>query len=89
MIPVLEAETRQHIEAVEDLILAEVNVKGVEYIDDTSGVLVKKVKPNFRTLGKKFGPKVKLIAADRSVNWGQEEIATDRKRRHLQPRPGR
>lgn len=75
MIPVLEAETRSYIEAVQDLIMAEVNVKGVEYIDDTSGILVKKVKPNFRTIGKKFGPKVKLIAA--AVNqWGQDEIAS-------------
>ena len=74
MIPVLEAETRTYIEAVQDLIMAEVNVKAVEYIDDASGVLVKKVKPNFRTLGKKFGPKVKLIAGQ--VNqWGQDEIA--------------
>ena len=74
MIPVLEAQTRHHIEAVEDLIMAEVNVKAVEYIDDTSGVLVKKVKPNFRTLGKKFGPKVKLIAGQVG-QWGQDEIA--------------
>ncbi len=74
MIPVLDAQTREYVEAVEDLILSEVNVKAVEYIDDTSGVLVKKVKPNFRSLGKKFGPKMKLITGQ--VNqWGQEEIA--------------
>lgn len=74
MIPVLDAQTREYVEAVEDLILSEVNVKAVEYIDDTSGILVKKVKPNFRTLGKKFGPKMKLITGQ--INqWGQEEIA--------------
>lgn len=74
MIPVLDAQTRHYVEAVEDLILSEVNVKAVEYIDDTSGILVKKVKPNFRTLGKKFGPKMKLITGQ--INqWGQEEIA--------------
>lgn len=74
MIPVLDAQTREYVEAVEDLILSEVNVKTVEYIDDTSGVLVKKVKPNFRSLGKKFGPKMKLITGQ--INqWGQEEIA--------------
>lgn len=75
MIPVLDAQTREYVEAVEDLILSEVNVKAVEYIDDTSGILVKKVKPNFRSLGKKFGPKMKLITGQ--INqWGQDEIAT-------------
>ena len=74
MIPVLDPQTRHYIEAVEDLVISEVNVKGVEYIDDTSGVLVKKVKPNFRTLGKKFGPKVKLVVAA-IKSWGQDEIA--------------
>ena len=74
MIPVLDEQTRHYVEAVEDLIKTEVNVKAVEFLDDTSGVLVKKVKPNFRTIGKKFGPKVKFVAA--AVNgWGQEEIA--------------
>ncbi len=74
MVPVLDATTRHHIEAVEDLIMSEVNVKKVEYIDDTSGVLVKKIKPNFRNLGQKFGPKVKFIAGQ--VNqWGADEIS--------------
>ncbi|GAB5525252.1 MAG: isoleucine--tRNA ligase [Roseivirga sp.] len=74
MIPVLDAQAREDVEAVESLILSEVNVKAVEYIDDTSGVLVKKVKPNFRSLGKKFGPKMKLITGQ--INqWGQDEIA--------------
>jgi len=74
MIPVLDEQTRHYVEAVEDLIKTEVNVKSVEFLDDTSGVLVKKVKPNFRTIGKKFGPKVKFVAA--AVNsWGQDEIA--------------
>ena len=74
MVPVLDKKTRAHIEAVEDLIKTEVNIKTVEYIDDASGVLVKKVKPNFRSLGQKFGPKVKLIAGA-VAQWGQEEIA--------------
>ena len=74
LVPILNAETRSHIEAVEDLILSEVNVKAVEYIDDASGVLVKNVKPNFRKLGKQFGPKMKQVSA--IINqWGQEEIA--------------
>lgn len=63
MIPVLQPELRQQLTAVEDLIKTEVNVKAVEYIDDTSGVLVKKIKPNFKELGKRFGPKLKVAAA--------------------------
>ncbi len=75
MIPVLDEVTRHHVEAVADLIMSEVNVKNVEFLDDTSGVLVKKVKPNFRALGQKFGPKMKLISG--AINqWGQEDIAT-------------
>ncbi|OEK06883.1 isoleucine--tRNA ligase [Roseivirga misakiensis] len=74
MIPVLDDSTRHHVEAVADLIKSEVNIKTVEFLDDTSGILVKKIKPNFRALGQKFGPKVKFIAG--AVNqWGQEEIA--------------
>lgn len=75
MVPVLDKTTRHHIEAVEDLIKHEVNIKTIEYIDDASGVLVKKIKPNFRSLGQKFGPKVKLIVAQVS-KWGKEEIAS-------------
>jgi isoleucyl-tRNA synthetase len=75
LVPVLNDHIKQQIEAVEDLILSEVNVKSVEYIDDASGVLVKSVKPNFRKLGQHFGPKMKSVSA--IINgWGQEEIAT-------------
>ncbi|MHA6248605.1 isoleucine--tRNA ligase [Pontibacter sp. CAU 1760] len=63
LIPVLNEHTKQQIQAVEDLIMSEVNVKAVEYIDDTSGILVKKIKPNFKKLGQVFGPKMKLVAA--------------------------
>ncbi len=63
LIPVLNASTQQHIAAVEDLILSEVNVKAIEYIDDTSGILVKSIKPNFRRLGQQHGPIMKDIAA--------------------------
>ena len=74
MIPVLDEVTRHHVEAVADLIMSEVNVKTVEFLDDASGVLVKKVKANFRSLGQKFGPKMKLIST--AINqWGQEDIA--------------
>ncbi len=75
LVPVLNEKTKEQIQAVEDLILSEVNVKAIEYIDDASGVLVKNVKPNFRKLGQHFGPKMKLVA--NIINeWGQDEIAT-------------
>ncbi len=62
MIPVLDARQKEEIEAVSDLIMAEVNVKEVELLDDASGVLVKQVKPNFKTLGPRFGKEMGLIA---------------------------
>ena len=74
LIPVLNQETKEQIQAVEDLILSEVNIKAIEYIDDTSGVLVKKVKPNFPKLGKQYGPKMKEIS-QAVAKWGQQEIA--------------
>lgn len=74
LVPVLNKKTREQIEAVEDLIISEVNVKSIEYIDDASGVLVKNIKPNFRKLGQHFGPKMKAVT--QIINqWGQEEIA--------------
>ena len=63
LVPVLSENTKQQLASVEDLIKAEVNVKAVELLDDTSGVLNKKVKPNFKALGPKFGPNMKTVAA--------------------------
>ncbi len=63
LIPVLDKAFEKHVKAVEDLILSEINVKHIEYMDDASGVLVKKIKPNFRSLGKLYGPKMKDISA--------------------------
>ncbi|MBD0256920.1 MAG: isoleucine--tRNA ligase [Cytophagales bacterium] len=63
LIPVLNQAEKRKIEKVEALILSEVNIKKVEYIDDTSGLLVKKIKPNFKKLGKQFGPRMKDVAA--------------------------
>ena len=62
LLPVLDDAYAQRIRSVEEIILSEVNVKTIEYIDDTSGLLVKKVKPNFAKLGKKHGKKVKEVA---------------------------
>jgi isoleucyl-tRNA synthetase len=62
MVPVPDKDFRDKFEAVKDLILAEVNVKNVEYIDDTSSVLVKKIKPNFKALGPRYGKLMKEIS---------------------------
>ena len=62
MIPVLNDNERKEIEAVADLIKSEVNVKEIELLDDASGILVKKIKPNFKALGPRFGKDMKLIA---------------------------
>lgn len=63
LVPVLNDRTREQVGKVEDLICAEVNVKHVEFLDDTSGVLVKSVKPNFKRLGQQYGPKLKVVGA--------------------------
>jgi isoleucyl-tRNA synthetase len=62
MVPVTEKSFRDKFESVKDLILAEVNVRDVEYIDDTSAILVKKVKPDFKTLGPRYGKMMKDIS---------------------------
>ena len=72
MIPVLDEEERKQVEAVSALIAAEVNVKEVEILDDTSSILVKEIKPNFKTLGPRFGKDMKLVAqAIQNFNEGQ------------------
>jgi len=63
MIPVLDEKFKQQIQAVEKLILSEVNVKTIEYITEDNGVLVKKIKPNFKALGPRYGKLMKQIAA--------------------------
>ncbi len=64
MIPILDENQRAEIEAVSDLIKAEVNVKVIELLDDASGVLVKQIKPNFKALGPRFGKDMGLIAKE-------------------------
>lgn len=63
LLPVLDEKFAQRVKTVEAIIKAEVNVKEIQYIDDTSGLLVKKVKPNFAKLGKQYGPKMKEVSA--------------------------
>ncbi|NND33851.1 MAG: isoleucine--tRNA ligase [Saprospiraceae bacterium] len=59
LLPILDTSFKKQIEGVKDLILSEVNIKDIEYITDTSGLIKKKVKPNFKTLGKRLGPLMK------------------------------
>lgn len=74
MIPVLNKETEGHVKAVEELILTEVNVKAIEFIDDTSGILVKSIKPNFRKLGKEHGARMKEISQQIAA-FSKEDIS--------------
>jgi isoleucyl-tRNA synthetase len=75
MIPVSEPGFQEQVEEVKNLVLNEVNVKQIEYITDTAGILVKRIKPNFKTLGPRFGKLMKEIGA--AINeMEQDEIAT-------------
>ncbi len=74
LIPVLDAALKPKIDSVKDIILAEVNIKGIEYIDNTEGILTKKIKPDFKALGKKLGPKMKEAASVIS-GLSQQQIA--------------
>jgi len=82
MVPVPDKYFRAKFEAVKDLILAEVNVKEVEYIDDTASILVKKIKPNFKTLGPRYGKLMKEIANAISVLTPQEIVAFENSGSH-------
>jgi len=75
MIPLPDKNFRAKFEAVKDLVLAEVNVKEAEYIDDTSSVLVKKIKANFKTLGPRYGKLMKELGAAIAA-LPQKEIAS-------------
>ena len=74
MIPVVDEEQKRYIEAVEDLIRSEVNVKEIKLVDGASGILVKKVKCDFKKLGPKFGKQMKGVAAA-VAEMSQEAIA--------------
>lgn len=74
LVPVLDESYKHYIQEVENLILHEINTKKIEYLDDSDGVFVKKIKPNFRKLGKQYGPKMKEIT-DAINAFQQEDIA--------------
>ncbi|MBK7335976.1 MAG: isoleucine--tRNA ligase [Saprospirales bacterium] len=73
LLPVLDPGFKAQIEAVKELILAEVNIKNIEYLEDTAGFLKKKIKANFKTLGKRLGKDMKA-AADHIAAMSQERI---------------
>jgi isoleucyl-tRNA synthetase len=62
LLPVLDDRFQKQVESVQDLIMAEVNVKSFEFVMDTSGVISKNIKPNFKTLGKRLGKDMKEAA---------------------------
>jgi len=74
MIPVLDENQRLEIEAVSDLIKAEVNVKEIVLLDDASGILIKQIKPNFKALGPRFGKDMGLISKE-IQNLSTEQIS--------------
>lgn len=74
LIPVLDRNTADCIDAVKELIMNEVNVKQVELIENTAGVITKRIKPNFKTLGPRYGKYMKQIAA-MTAEFSQERIA--------------
>ena len=62
MIPVLDEQQKQDLEAVKDLILNEVNVKELKFVDNSAGILVKRIKPDFKKLGPRYGKIMKQLA---------------------------
>jgi isoleucyl-tRNA synthetase len=74
MLPVYDAHFEEQIEAIKDLVLTEVNIKEIEYLKDATGVLVKKIKPNFKTLGPRYGKMMKAISKT-FARMSQEDIA--------------
>ena len=74
MIPVVDETQKRHIEAVKELIMSEVNVKELKFVEGASGVLVKRVKCDFKKLGPKFGKQMKAVAAAVTA-MSQEDIA--------------
>ena len=74
IVPLLDEKLGAHIEAVKSLVMGEVNIKDIELISDTTGLITKRIKPNFKTLGPRYGKYMKQIAA-LVAEMGQEQIA--------------
>jgi len=62
LVPILDKKVKEQIQATESIILNEVNVKEIDYVDNTSGIIIKKAKPNFRKLGQQYGPMMKDLS---------------------------
>lgn len=75
MIPILSMEFQDKFDAVKSIILSEVNVKEVEYLTDATGIISKKIKANFKTLGPKYGKLMKQIAGE-ITGFTQEDISS-------------
>lgn len=73
MVPILDPTFKRQLKEVENLILSEVNVKELEYLEETAGILVKQIKPDFKKLGPKFGKEMKAVATA-IQQFSQEEI---------------
>jgi len=74
LLPVLDTAFQEQIEKVKDLILSEVNVKDIEFMTDTGGIIKKGIKPNFKTLGRRMGKHMKTVA-QKIGQFGDSEIA--------------
>lgn len=74
LVPVMDETVKEHIVKVKDIFLTEVNAKEIEFLHDTTGIITKKIKPNFKTLGKIYGKRMKEIAAAFG-QLSQEEIS--------------
>jgi isoleucyl-tRNA synthetase len=79
IIPVLDSKFQHQLEEVKNLILSEINVRQIEFISDTSGILVKKIRPNFKSLGPRYGKLMKEIA-NAVQKMSQEDISTFEKK---------
>lgn len=75
IIPVIKEGLQAKVEKVENYILDEINVKSIEYLSDTSGIISKSIKPNFKTLGPKYGKYMKAISA-KVASFGESDIET-------------
>ncbi|MCO5267277.1 MAG: isoleucine--tRNA ligase [Brumimicrobium sp.] len=75
MIPILDGNFKSRIQHVQNLILSEINVKELELLEDVTGVLKKKIKPNFKTIGPKYGKHMKAIAGMVGA-WGDADISS-------------
>jgi isoleucyl-tRNA synthetase len=74
MIPVLDTDMKIKLDDMKHLILSEVNVKQLEFLEDTTGIITKKIKPNFKTLGKIYGKQMKEIS-EAIAAFSQQDIS--------------